>query len=519
MSIPKEPRQLMINIMYLVLTALLALNVSAEIFNAFKVVDDGLNKSNTVLDSENSAKPDQIQKLSKKKEAELAKYAEMAPKVRALSQEFSDYIDGIVNKLIDDAGDRNGSVGDGDYYDIKGRKELKGIKNKDVTTQMLVDEGKGEEIKAKILELRSKFLEYVDEADRAAFESKLALNIDEESWKATKDKKSWADFNFRQMPLGATMPIFTKFKNDAKSTENAILDYYLDKVGGTDIVFDEFQVVAAPKKSYLTRGETYEANIFLSAASKNVENLSIRVNGAAVPVQNGVAKFTAPANAPGVKTYNATISFTNPVTKEVTTRTQEFEYEVGERSASVSLDKMNVFYVGVDNPITVAAAGISSNDLKVSAENVTLTPNGSAKYIVNAKVPGTAKIRLSANGINSIEYNYKVKPIPDPIPRIGGIKESEMGNGTFKGQDRMVAVLENFDFDARCDIAGFRIVRVSRGMDPQIETNTGGAFTPATVGVVNQAKPGDRYFFENIRCKCPGDAATRKLPELVVNIK
>lgn len=83
----------------------------------------------------------------------------------------------------------------------------------------------------------------------------------------------------------------------------------------------------------------------------------------------------------------------------------------------------------------------------------------------------------------------------------------------------MVAVLENFDFDARCDIAGFRIVRVSRGMDPQIETNTGGAFTPGTVGIINQAKPGDRFFFENIRCKCPGDAATRKLPELVVNIK
>ena len=91
MSIPKEPRQLMINLMYLVLTALLALNVSAEIFNAFKLVDKGLKKSNAVLDAANDPIPAQVAKLAKKK-PELQKYADRANPVREVSKEFVDYI-------------------------------------------------------------------------------------------------------------------------------------------------------------------------------------------------------------------------------------------------------------------------------------------------------------------------------------------------------------------------------------------------------------------------------------------
>jgi gliding motility-associated protein GldM len=514
----------MINIMYLVLTALLALNVSAEIFNAFKVVDQGLNKSNSVLDADNALKPGQIETLSKKKKEEYQKYAEQAPKVRELSEEFSTYIDGIVDKMIDDAGDRNGQKDDGDYRTVQGVKELRGKKNKDVTTRFLIGDKKapgiGEELKDKILEYRDKFLELVDEEDRAEFEANMSLNIDDETWKSSKDKKSWAEYYFKQMPLAATLPIFTKFKNDAKSVENAILDRYLEKVGGKDIVFDEFAVVSAANKSYLTRGESYTADIFLSAFSKNVENLSVRVNGQALPIQNGVAKFSARPNTVGVKRYEATISFTNPVTKEVTTKKQTFEYEVGERSASISLDKMNKFYVGVDNPISVSAAGVSSNDLKVSISGAgaTISKVSSAQYNVKPKAPGKATLTLSGGGLKAMSKEYIVRPIPDPVVRLGGLKVSRMGNGTFKSQNRLSPVLENFDFDAKCNILGYQMVRVADGKGER-SVNAGANYNADSQRLAGKAQPGNIYYYENIKCKCPGDAASRSLPDLIIRIK
>ncbi len=525
MSIPKEPRQLMINIMYLVLTALLALNVSAEIFNAFKVVDEGLVKSNSVLDEENAAKPTKIDQLAKKKEEELRKYAERAPEVRKLSEEFSTYIDGIVNHMIDQAGNKDGEVTDEDYRVVKGVKELIGKKDKDITTRYLVGDKKepgiGGEIKDKIEEYRTKFLELVDEEDREAFENNIALNVDDETWKTAKDKKSWQDYYFRQMPLAATLPIFSKFKNDAKSTENAILDYYLDKVGGTDIVFDDFQVVSSARKSYITKGERYETAIFLSASSKNVENLSVSVNGQRLPVQNGVAKFTAPGNSIGIKKYTATISFTNPVTKEVTTRKEVFEYEVGERSATISLDKMNVFYLGVKNPITVSAAGVSSNDLRLSPSGagITLTKTGSNNYDVEVKAAGTATITMSGGGLVPTAFEYRVKPIPDPTPRLGALKETSVGNGVFKAQRGLIAALDKFDFDARCSIQSFRVVRVAPRQDAQPVENPGAKFTAEASRIMKMAKPGDTYYFEKVKCRCPGDKAGRNLPQLVFNIK
>ena len=130
MSIPKEPRQLMINIMYLVLTALLALNVSAEIFNAFEMVDEGLTSANSALDLSNAAKPESIKESAKKK-ASLQVYADRVDSVTMVSQEAVKYIDDIVNKLIDESGDRDGTVGEGDYVMVKTKRELKGKKNYD----------------------------------------------------------------------------------------------------------------------------------------------------------------------------------------------------------------------------------------------------------------------------------------------------------------------------------------------------------------------------------------------------
>jgi len=528
MSIPKEPRQLMINIMYLVLTALLALNVSAEIFNAFEMVDEGLTSANSALDLSNAAKPESIKESAKKK-ASLQVYADRVDSVTMVSQEAVKYIDDIVNKLIDESGDRDGTVGEGDYVMVKTKRELKGKKNYDATTRLMVDQGMGDDLKEQMLAIKDQFLQLVDDSNRVSMASEIPIAIDEESWKNSPNpKKGWSDFTFGHMPLGATMPIFSKFKNDIKSSEAAVLNYLASKVGLTkDVVLDKFRVVSAPEKSYVIKGEKYAADVFLSAAAgaDSKTGISISVNGRTLPTDNeGIARFETTTNSLGKKTYTATASITNPVTGETDTYKQTFEYEVGERSVTVSPLKMNVFYIGVDNPVAVTAAGVNSNEINVSMSGAgggTIKPGG-GNYIVNVNRPTKkgefANINISAPGLNE-SRQFRVKRIPDPVPKLSNSRGGTMSAGEFKAQGGVRPVLEGFDFDAKCAMSGFRAVRIPKRQDPQLAQNPGGKFGADVAGIVRKAKPGDVFLFDNIKCKCPGDPAPRDLGSMSFRIK
>ena len=521
MSIPKEPRQIMINIMYLVLTALLALNVSAEIFNAFKVVDKSMVKSNQALDDSNDKMPQAIKDGAKKRES-LAIYADRVEPTRQLSNELDSYIQHLIDTMILATG---GYITDPETGQVTDK--LKGEKEKNVTTRLLVDKGVGEDLKAKIIEYREKYIALFDTADVATYADDIALGIDDQTWK-TRKKKSWSEMNFNHMPLQAALPILRKFQNDNKNSEATVLNYLANKVGTTtDVVLDKFTVVSAAKKSYVIRGENYEADIFLSAfaGADSRTGISISVDGRALPVDaEGVAKYNVPAGGVGLKKYTATINVLNPVTNETQTYKKEFEYEVGERSVSVSATKMNVFYMGVDNPITVSAAGVPSNQVNVSMSGAgggRISRNSDGTFTVNVSSPTRkdeyAYVNVSAPGLSE-RREFRVKRIPNPVAKLSSSIGGVMGAGEFKAQRGLLADLENFDFDAKCEIMGYRVVRVPRRQDPVPATNRGGPFGGDARSIIDQAKAGDTYYFEDVKAKCPGDASGREINQLVFKI-
>jgi gliding motility-associated protein GldM len=525
MSIPKEPRQLMINVMYLVLTALLALNVSAEIFNAFDMVDKGLKKANDALDVANKDLPSSI-KDSAKKSATLAKYSERVDKVGAISKDGTSYLSGLFDKVIDEAGNRDKQVNEGDYIvDQNGNKEFRGKRDYDATTRLLVDSGEGEKMKAKMLDIKAQYMALIDDADKASFESKMPIVIDDNAWKKSLNpKKSWSDFTFGHMPLGACAPIFSKFSNDIKSAEAGVLNYLAAKVGLTkEVVLNKFSVVSAPKKSYVILGENFETDVFLSASADATSNtgISIAVNGSRLPLdKDGRAKYTAKAGEVGVRKYTAVASITNPITNKTDSYRSEFEYEVGQRSVAVSATKMNVFYMGVDNPVAVSAAGVPSAQVKVSMTGGDIS-RADGNYVVRVQGPsgGNASVTVSAPGVSQ-SFPFRIKKIPDPVPTLGpNEKGGKIGNGTFKGLGGLVPTLKDFDFDARCVITGFQLVRVAKRQDPEPSTNRGGKLEGQSYTLQQKAAPGDKYFFQDVRCKCPGDANDRNLGQLVFDVQ
>ncbi len=506
MSIPKEPRQLMINLMYLVLTALLALNVSAEVMNAFFSLDKGLTSSRAIVEKNNEQLLEGINKQADAyKNANNDKYRENAKQAQVVGEEFVSYLEGIRGKLFE-AG-KGPSKNDPTIP--------KDIRNKDITTRMFVNEGLGNEIEAKIKETRAKLLALADNDNAVA----SALPLDVEPLPANTSMKSWSEFKFKQMPIAAVFPILGKIQSDAKNSTTAVLNYCATKVGGTDVKFNAFQPAVSAEKSYIIQGEKYAADIFLSAYSTSASNINISVGGSSLPIKDGIARYETSPSGVGEKSYNVSISVKNPLTNEVKTYAKEFKYEVGQRSVAVSLDKMNVFYIGVENPVSVSAAGVSSNDVKVSASGVNISSKGGGHFVVTASTPGEATLTVSGGGATS-SFKYRVKRIPDPIPLLGAQhKSGSMNNGTFRAQGGIAAVLQNFDFDAKCDVVGFEMTYLPKRQDP-ITAQNGGARWGGQVGdMVQKAKPGDSYFFDDIKCKCPGDAAARNIGGLAFKIK
>jgi len=519
---------------------MLALNVSAEVINAFFKLDKGLKTTNGIVAQSNDNVIKSMIAATEKRpdDKPLVKFAEDA---KAITGEFYSYVDGTRDRLEKMAGGLFSAENTDD--ETKWGKPVK-YKDKEIPQRLFVDgnpEGRGNEaafeaegplFKAKVLETRKKLEDLLNKATAAhplikadeikTLISQLSLSIDEES--AKKAGKPWDDFTFGHMPVAAVYPILRKFQTDAKNSEAAVINYLAGKIGSTVLEFNEFQPVAASEKGYVISGETFKADIFLSASSKQAK-YSVRVNGSSLSVKDGVASYSTKTSGTGEKSFKVDISLQNPFTKKTDNFSKSFKYEVGRRSVTVSADKMNVFYVGVTNPVSVAAAGVSSNQLKVSCSGggcaMTKTANG--KYNVKVSSPGqTATITVSGGGLTPTRFEYRVKRIPDPVAQIGGgpnKKGGVMRTGEFKAQKGVYANLESFDFEAKCKIQSFNMTRVPARQDPITEANNSGSYRGRVATLVGMAKAGDVYYFDDVKARCPGDAAGRRIPGLIFKIK
>jgi hypothetical protein len=180
---------------------------------------------------------------------------------------------------------------------------------------------------------------------------------------------------------------------------------------------------------------------------------------------------------------------------------------------------MNVLYVGVENPISVMAKGISVSDLSVSAAGVKLRPVGNGQFIATASTPGEASIKLIGGGKVLSSQPYRIKRIPDPVARLATSTGGVIGAGEFKAQAGFSAFLDGFDFDVRCAVVGYELAYQPKRQDPISSSNQGPRYTAQSRRLVDQAKPGDVYYYTNVRAKCPGDQGIRKINSMVFMIR
>jgi hypothetical protein len=179
--------------------------------------------------------------------------------------------------------------------------------------------------------------------------------------------------------------------------------------------------------------------------------------------------------------------------------------------------RMNVLYIGADNPIEVAVADypVEAIQVKVS-DGIISGSNGKYNWAVSR--PGAATISVFANGKELAKYNYRVKRIPDPIARLDEHDSGAMSTGEFKAQEAVIMFMENFDYDASCEVQGFTMLFIRKKSDIFDVVNTGSSFNEKTRKYINDVQSGDVIYIENIRCRCPGDYTSRRINNLVFKI-
>ncbi|XZF12616.1 gliding motility protein GldM [Chitinophagaceae bacterium MMS25-I14] len=523
MSLPKEPRQLMINLMYLVLTAMLALNVSSEILHAFKTINNSVKKSNEAINGKNNETLLAFQ-ANEQMEGHYDRVHPYYVKAQEISTEANkvyQYLEDWKERVITEAGGY-----DTEPDEESGGKKIKRDDDINASTRLLVELKGGDSVKQRLTDLRKFMLDRVT-GSKDTLEKQLPLQIVPPGKSDNNPQGDWATGNFYNTPTVAAVTLFAKMQNDIRNSESMIIQKLFDEANATQIKFDAITAIAVPKTSYAMQGQKIEAEIMLAAYNKSV-NPSISASTGQVKIEGGVGHWTSTANGVGPQHVKGMLSLN--LGDRTVSQPWEFEYTVGSTGASIALDKMNVMYIGVDNPITISAAGYSIEDVSPSfpgAESVKPDPSrGKGAYLVRVNKPGELLGSITAKkqggGSESIgATKYRVKYIPDPEAQVGQKSGGAMPASIFRAQLGVIAALKDFVFDAKFVVNSFSVTVVKK-RDPEPKgpyVVPGASFSknPQLEALVNQLKPGDLVYIDDIKATGP-DGRSRTLSPLVFKL-
>ncbi len=498
MALPKEPRQKMINIMYLVLTALLALNVSAEILNAFKTVNSTLETSTSIAES----KVLQIfrsfeDKMKDGATAEKAKiWHAKADQARKYSTETYNYIQALKSELLKEA---EFEAKDSSYKED----------NLDAATRMFVENNKGKQLEAKLRDLKNKLLA-IDPEAKAMFEKTLPINLTLPKTNNIANQGDWSASYFRMVPTVAALTILSKFQNDVKNAEAQLVEHFHRKVGEVVITYDQFQVIANSSSTYMMPGEEFTINAGIGAYSSKAMP-TITVGGATAqrtPLGDYELKTKA-ENAPGEYSKTVVVNYIDPNTGQPATVNKVIKYTVGAPSGlTVSTDKTRVFYQGLENPVSVTGSGGAETvDLSIAGAGASVRAAGRGQYI--ATFTQTGKVTVTATdrkNKTTARFEIPVKRVPDPLATVGGVASGSMAVNRFRAQQGVIATLGDFVFEGvKYDVVSYFIMFSGPGFpEPEMTEVNGPAFSGPVRGWINRAESGTTVIIGNIKVRGPG---------------
>ncbi|MDP4184373.1 MAG: gliding motility protein GldM [Bacteroidota bacterium] len=531
---PETPRQKMINMMYIVLTAMLALNVPTEILDAFKIVDLSLQKTIHNFEMKNNQIYNSFEMSYIENPGKVKPWRDKALQVKSKSDSLVSYIQQVKVMLAEKSGcvSVNTAKGEGltkqDAYILGVKGDTIRIKKQDdmnIPAEMMLTAGKGKELKKKINEYRDFLLSYIDAKDVPVSQTiKNSLDTSNPKVKILEGGEipRWENVNFEKKPLVAVMTLLSKMQIDVRNSEANVINYLFSRIDASSFKFNKLEAEIVPKSNYILAGGKFEATIFLSATD-TTQNPEIYVNNQPLKVVDGKAVYSASASSTGIKQWNGYIRY-KTASGSVKTYPFKGEYEVANPSFSISPTKMNVFYMGVPNPVSVSVAGISMKNLRFEMSNGRIeNKNGQLFAYPGSEDLSGKKTIVSVLAVvdgkaQKMSMPFRVKHVPDPIPTIAGRSRGFIRKEELASEDGIFAELKNFDFDLKFRVNHFKVtLPASSGMVHSIDVESN-RFNSELRDQFRRLKPGSKVFIDEITARGE-DGSNRELAPISFQIK
>lgn len=503
----QTPRQRMINILYLVLLGLIALNVPENLLDSFKKIGDSLSTSTRNVEAGIKQNYTAFDKHLKDEPAKAKPIYDRAKAASALADKLYNDVEELKKQLIDQTGGVSAQTGD-----------YAGRDNMEASERLMIKNHKGEELQKEIIETKEKLMALLDEKDKPSV--KLSLDATPPAPAPGKPQKDWDEANFgANIPVAAVMTTFVKIQSDARNDEAQVVKKLMSKFDQAVVNLDKFEAVAVAPTSYVVVGQPYKAQVFLTASDSH-QIPDVSVGGSKLPVVDGKGVYTGNTSSEGMKTWEGTITVkqTDGQTKTYKTGTQT--YQVAKPSAVVSPDKMNVLYMGVQNPLSVSAPGIPVDKLHVSISGGGGSLSGSkGHYEARVTSIGEAMVNISAElekgkTVNLGSTKFRVKRIPDPKAQFGGKSGGTSPAVNLRQQDRLFAKLENFEFDAKFVVKSFKMFVAKPHQDAILTTSSSAELSAAQRAALASLTPGSTIYFDDIVAVGP-DGQQRALDPII----
>lgn len=509
-----SPRQRMINLMYIVLTAMLALNVSSDVLNGFNQVHNSLVVTNENMATKNDIQYLYLQELYEKNPTKVGPWLERGTLLKGYSTTLLNEIDSLKKAIAIQADGKNGNP--------EALINLDDLEAASVT-MLNPSTNSGRHLKQQLEAFRMKVADLItDSVKRHAVEQMLTT----EDLKKNADgiPMSWEERNFDNMPAIAAITLLTKLQNDIREAESEALSNLITNVDIGDVRVNELNPYVIPNSNMVMRGGKYVADIVL-AAIDTTQRPTVFVNGS--KLNNGHLELVA--GSTGNHQYSGYIEVARG-DGSLDRRTFSSSYTVIEPMATISPTLMNVLYAGIENPISISVPGVAMSGVEASMTNGSLTRNGDSWIARPGQVGSEAVISVFASidghrqQVGSM--TFRVRKLPDPLPYIP-IKDAQGNTINFKGYPKRISKAQLMAADAVGAAIDDDILNVSYSVlsfstiffdsmgNAMPEVSDGNHFSGRQKEQFRRLKPGSRFFISNVKAKGP-DGITRDIPPLEV---
>lgn len=496
--------------MYIVLTAMLALNVSSDVLNGFMQVAEGLTRTNANYMERNDYIIKQIAEFNKENPAKGANALKLSQDVRKITHDIFSEIDSLKKAIVVTA---DGI--DGDVNNLQNRENL------DAASIVMLDPltNRGTQLRNSIDTYRTYLGKVV--TDTARYHNiRIALSTENRS--TDNVNKTWEESMFDNMPVVAAITLLTKVQNDLLYAEGETLDYLLDNLDAGDVKVNKLDAFVIPQTRTLMRGTKYSANIVLAAVDTTALP-AVYVNGQRLNNSNGLYEFVT--SKTGDFNYSGYVEVPHA---DGTVSRHDFKssYTVFDPIATISPTMMNVLYAGIDNPISIAVPGVTSQNISASMTNGTLVKSGDHWIAKASKVGTEAVISVTANidghSQNVGSMTFRVRKLPDPSPYINvgenHFKGGRLAKGALLAANGVSAAIDDGLLNIQFKVVKFSTVFFDSMGNAMPELSNGGSFSPRQQDRFRALQRGKRFYITDVHAIGP-DGIERVISpiEVIIN--